>query len=88
MQGEGNQEAASAPKDHAKEDSAQSAAYETLFIDRLVRLASTGDLMVTLAGYYIHSTLVPVIVPKCFFPPSEEIDVKDSFLSNGRGRVG
>ncbi len=44
--------------------------------------------LVTLAGYYIHSTLVPAIVPKNKFPPSEEIDVKDSFLSNGRGRVG
>ncbi len=44
MQGEGNQETASAPKDPARESSAQSAEYETLFIDRLVRLASTGDL--------------------------------------------
>jgi hypothetical protein len=44
MQGEGNQETASAPKDPARESSAQSTEYETLFIDRLVRLASIGDL--------------------------------------------
>ncbi len=58
--------------------------YET----KLHKAMPVWDSLVTLAGYYIHSTLVPVIVPKCFFPPSEEIDVKDSFLSNGRGRVG
>ncbi len=45
MRGEGNQEAASAPKNPASESSAMSAENETLFIDRLVRLASTGDLI-------------------------------------------
>ncbi len=44
MQGEGNQEVASAAENLASESSAQSAEYETLFIDRLVRLASNGDL--------------------------------------------
>jgi hypothetical protein len=44
MQVEGNQEAASAAKTPARESSAQSAEYETLFIDRLVRLASNADL--------------------------------------------
>ena len=31
------------------------------------------SLMVTLAGYYVHSTVVPVIVPILFFAPTEEI---------------
>jgi hypothetical protein len=44
MQGEGDQEAASAPKNPASESSAMSAKNETLFIDRLVRLASNGEL--------------------------------------------
>jgi hypothetical protein len=44
MQGEGNQDAASAVKNPASESSAKSAEYETLFIDRLVRLASNGEL--------------------------------------------
>ncbi len=44
MQGEGNQSVASAPKNPARESSAKSAEYETLFIDRLVRLASNGEL--------------------------------------------
>ena len=40
---------------------------------------------VTLAGYCSHSTLVPAIVPKTFFAPSEKIHMKKLFLSNGRG---
>ena len=30
----------------------------------------------TLAGYCVHSTLVPAIVPILFFPPTEQIDYK------------
>ncbi len=44
--------------------------------------------MVTLAGYCVHSTLVPAIVPFFFFAPSEKIHMKKSFLSNGRGCAG
>jgi hypothetical protein len=44
MQGEVNQDVASAPKNPASESSAKSAEYETLFVDRLVRLASNGAL--------------------------------------------
>ncbi len=39
--------------------------------------------MVTLAGYCVHSTVVPAIVPKIIFAPSEEIHVKELLLSNG-----
>ncbi len=41
--------------------------------------------MVTLAGYCVHSTVVPAIVPKLFFAPSEEIDGKELLFSNGGG---
>jgi hypothetical protein len=44
MQGEGNQDVPSAAKNPASKSSAKSAEYETLFIDRLVRLASNGEL--------------------------------------------
>jgi hypothetical protein len=44
MQSEGNQNVASTAKNPAKESSAKSEEYETLFIDRLVRLASNGEL--------------------------------------------
>jgi hypothetical protein len=46
--------------------------------------------MVTLAGYcvLIHSTVVPAIVPKTNFAPSEKIQVKELLLSNGRGCAG
>jgi hypothetical protein len=33
----------------------------------------------------VHSTVVPAIVPKTFFAPSEEIDGKELLLSNGGG---
>ncbi len=43
--------------------------------------------MVTLAGYCVHSTVVPaiVIVPKFVFAPSEEIDGKELLFSKGGG---
>jgi hypothetical protein len=41
--------------------------------------------MVTLAGYCVHSTVVPAIVPKKCFAPSEEIDGKELLFSNGGG---
>jgi hypothetical protein len=44
--------------------------------------------MVTLAGYCVHSTVVPAIVPKTFFAPSEEIHGKELLLSNGGGCYG
>ena len=44
--------------------------------------------VVTLAGYCVHSTLVPAIVPILFFPPTEQIDYKGKFSSNGRRCFG
>jgi hypothetical protein len=45
-----------------------------------------GDhMMVTLAGYCIHSTVVPAIVPKYFLAPTEEIHGKELLFSNGGG---
>jgi hypothetical protein len=44
--------------------------------------------LVTLAGYCVHSTVVPAIVPKNVFAPSEEIHVKELLLSNGGGCYG
>jgi hypothetical protein len=44
--------------------------------------------MVTLAGYCAHSTVVPAIVPKIIFAPSEDIHVKELLLSNGGGCYG
>ncbi len=42
---------------------------------RVIKRMSTAMLLVvTLAGYCVHSTLVPAIVPILFFPPTEEID--------------
>jgi hypothetical protein len=41
--------------------------------------------VVTLAGYYVHSTLVPAIVPILFFAPGECISVMENVLSNDRG---
>jgi hypothetical protein len=43
------------------------------------------ELVVTLAGYCVHSTVVPAIVPKNIFAPSEEIDGKELLFSNGGG---
>ena len=51
-------------------------------------LSSITTYMVTLAGYCVHSTLVPAIVPILFFPPTEQIDYKGKFSSNGRRCVG
>ncbi len=59
----------------------------TLFRDWLPGIL-TVRLLVTLAGYYVHSTLVPAVVPKTFFAPSEKIHIKKLFLSNGRGCAG
>jgi hypothetical protein len=49
-----------------------------------VCVCGVGDLfcvyvcvLVTLAGYCVHSTVVPAIVPKTFFAPSEEIHGKE-----------
>jgi hypothetical protein len=39
--------------------------------------------MVTLAGYCVHSTVVPAIVPKTNFAPSEEIHMKELSFSIG-----
>ncbi len=44
--------------------------------------------MVTLAGYCVHSTVVPAIVPILFFAPTEEIVWKEKVLSNGRRCIG
>ena len=44
-----------------------------------------GMTLVTLAGYCVHSTVVPAIVPKFVFAPSEEIDGKELLFSNGGG---
>ncbi len=37
-------------------------------------MAHFEDLLVTLAGYCVHSTVVPAIVPIFFSPPTEQID--------------
>ncbi len=50
-----------------------------------VKLKTNVNFMVTLAGYCIHSTVVPAIVPKYFLPPSEEIHGKELLFSNGGG---
>ena len=55
------------------------------FTNTLYQLAYYQVLLVTLAGYCVHSTVVPVIVPKIFFAPSEEIDGKELLLSNAEG---
>jgi hypothetical protein len=44
--------------------------------------------MVTLAGYCVHSTVIPAIVPKTIFATSEEIDGKELLFSNGGGCYG
>ncbi len=38
------------------------------------RQEKAQGLVATLAGYCVHSTLVPAIVPIFFFAPTEEID--------------
>jgi hypothetical protein len=43
------------------------------------------DPLVTLAGYCVHSTVVPAIVPKIFLAPSEEIHGKELLFSNDGG---
>jgi hypothetical protein len=50
-------------------------------------------LMATLARYFVHSTVVPAIVSKLFFAPSEgediiNVNVKELLLSNGGGCYG
>ncbi len=47
-----------------------------------------AGMLVTLAGYCVHSTVVPAIVPKTNFAPSEEIHGKELLLSNGGGCYG
>ena len=44
-----------------------------------------AGMLVTLAGYCVHSTVVPAIVPEFVFAPSEEIDGKELLFSNGGG---
>jgi hypothetical protein len=44
-------------------------------------------ILVTLAGYCVHSTVVPAIVPKVVFAPSEEIHGKELLFSNGGGAM-
>jgi hypothetical protein len=44
--------------------------------------------LVTLAGYCVHSTVVPAIVPKIYFAPSEEIHGKELLVCNGGGCYG
>ncbi len=51
----------------------------------VVRQSASATMMVTLAGYCVHSTLVPAIVPKFFLAPTEEIDGKELLFSNGGG---
>ena len=41
-----------------------------------ILIAEKQRQLVTLAGYCVHSTLVPAIVPILFFPPTEQIDYK------------
>ncbi len=41
--------------------------------------------LVTPAGYCIHSTVVPAIVPKYFLPPTEGIRGKELLFSIGGG---
>ena len=41
--------------------------------------------LVTLRRYCVHSTLVPAIVPRFFFPHDWKIHMKELLLSNGRG---
>ncbi len=75
------------PKDSSltKEEDFDDAEFtKTFFVEH----KANRILLVTLAGYCVHSTLVPAIVPKLFFAPSEEIHMKKIFLSNGRGRAG
>jgi hypothetical protein len=62
MQGEGNQEVASAPKNPASESSAMSAENETLFIDRLVRLASNGEFLSTHGELSTHEEVLDVFL--------------------------
>ncbi len=53
-----------------------------------VRVRVRVRIMVTLAGYCVHSTVVPAIVPKIIFAPGEEIHMKELLLSDGGGCYG
>jgi hypothetical protein len=44
--------------------------------------------LVTLAGYYVYSTVVPAIVPKFVLAPSEVFHMKKNDFSNGRRCFG
>ena len=71
MRGEGNQEATSAAKSLESNSSSASTADESLFIDRLVRLASNGELST-------HGEVLDVFL----FTFGEQPEVSEDFFYN------
>jgi hypothetical protein len=61
--------------------------YRTTFLMRYSEIPTLA-IVVTLAGYCVYSTVVPAIVPKSIFAPSEVFHMKKNDLSNGRRCFG